>query len=68
MSGEKSQAARGGGKEGDNSAIVTGAGDAGCLEHGRKGDAVARVGVKGAALNEATCLNNASERSKERQG
>ena len=40
------------GKEGDNSATVTGAGDAGRLVHGREGDAVAGVGGKGAAVDE----------------
>ena len=43
----------GDGKEGDNSATVTGAGAAGRLEHGRKGDAVAGVGGKGVAVDEA---------------
>ena len=39
---------------GDNSVTVAGAGDAGCSEHGRAGDDVARVVGKGAVAGEAT--------------
>ena len=41
----------GDGKEGDNSATVTGAGDASRLEHRREGDVGAGVDSKGAAVD-----------------
>ena len=41
------------GRTGGNSATVTGAGDAGCLELGRAGDAIPGGAGKGVAAGEA---------------